>query len=187
MKKIYQRTCLNKDCKKKFTPVNATNIVCGYPCSIKYAQQLREKAEKKQKKDHNKWKKAEKEKLKTKSDYLKEAQVVFNLFIRTRDKGLPCISCDSVMTKKINASHYFNANNHHFVRFNEDNVHSSCEYCNQFLSGNLIEYRPRLIKKLGIDRLNELHLIARKTANYSIPELINIKQIYKEKLRVLNK
>jgi hypothetical protein len=75
--------------------------------------------------------------LMTLSDYLKLTQQVFNKWINLRDKGLPCISCDKPITGRVNASHFWNANNHYNVRFNEDNVHSSCITCNPFLSGNL--------------------------------------------------
>jgi len=36
---------------------------------------------------------AQKEKLKTRKDWLREAQAAFNSYIRERDRGLPCISC----------------------------------------------------------------------------------------------
>jgi hypothetical protein len=104
----------------------------------------------------------------TVQDYIKLAQQVFNKYINIRDKGLPCISCDKPITGRVNASHYFNANNHWNVRFNEFNVHSSCINCNQYLSGNLIEYRSRLINKIGIEQLTLLELEANKTRNFDI-------------------
>jgi hypothetical protein len=87
--------------------------------------------------------------------------------------------------KKVNASHYYNANNHYSVRFNEDNVHSACEYCNTYLSGNLIPYREALIKKIGLERFEYLESIANDTVKYSIPELIEMKVIYKDKIKQL--
>jgi CO dehydrogenase/acetyl-CoA synthase alpha subunit len=41
------------------------------------------------------------EDLKTTSDYLKIAQQVFNKFIRVRDAGLNCISCNKPCKKKM--------------------------------------------------------------------------------------
>ena len=110
---------------------------------------------------------------------LRSYRVIFNKFIRARDNGLPCISCGNPNMKKVNASHYYNANNHYAVRFNEDNVHSACEYCNTYLSGNLIPYREALIKKIGLERFEYLESIANDTMKYSIPELIELKVIYK--------
>jgi hypothetical protein len=123
--------------------------------------------------------------LMTLSDYLKLTQQVFNKWINIRDKGLPCISCDKPITGRVNASHFWNANNHYNVRFNEDNVHSSCITCNQFLSGNLLEYRTRLISKIGEQRFNILEAEARKTRKFTKEELREIMAIYKKKCKDL--
>jgi hypothetical protein len=121
--------------------------------------------------------------LMTLSDYIKLAQQVFNKYINLRDNGLPCISCDKPINGRINASHYFNANNHWNVRFNEFNVHSSCITCNQYLSGNLIEYRSRLINKIGIEQLTLLEAEANKTRKFTIDELKQIINKYKLKIK----
>lgn len=83
-----------------------------------------------------------------------KAQAMFNKWIRERDKGQQCISCDSYNTS--DASHYYSAGKHNNLRFNEDNVSSSCRRCNYYMSGNLIPYRERLIKKIGIERVEKL-------------------------------
>jgi hypothetical protein len=121
--------------------------------------------------------------LMTVQDYIKLAQQVFNKYINLRDNGLPCISCDKPINGRINASHYFNANNHWNVRFNEFNVHSSCITCNQYLSGNLIEYRSRLINKIGIEQLTLLEAEANKTRKFTIEELKEIIATYKKKCK----
>lgn len=124
-----------------------------------------------------------KEELMTVQDHVKLTQAVFNQYINLRDKRKPCISCFKPITGKVNASHYYNANNHWNVRFDEDNVHSSCITCNQFLSGNLIEYRKGLIQRIGLERLEELEHKANKTRNFSREELIQIREIYREKIK----
>jgi hypothetical protein len=134
------------------------------------------------------WKKTKakaKQDLMTLSDYLKLAQQVFNKWINLRDKGLACISCDKPITGRVNASHFWNANNHYNVRFNEDNVHSSCITCNQFLSGNLLEYRTRLISKIGIERFNILEAESKETRKFTKDELKEIINIYKLKIKQL--
>jgi len=121
--------------------------------------------------------------LLTIQDYIKLAQQTFNKYINLRDKKLPCISCGKPITGRVNASHYFNANNHWNVRFNEFNVHSSCITCNQYLSGNLIEYRKGLINKIGEEQLTLLELEANKTRKFTIEELKEIINIYKKKIK----
>jgi hypothetical protein len=120
----------------------------------------------------------------TASDWLKIAQQAFNKFIRERDKGQLCISCEQ-KPKKINAGHYFSAGGHSNVRFNEDNVHLQCEKCNQFLSGNLLNYQIGIEKRIGGERLLKLHELAHVTKKWTIEELKEIIKIYKEKLKIL--
>ena len=132
------------------------------------------------------WKKTKakmKNDLLTIQDYIKLAQQTFNKYINLRDKKLPCISCGKPITGRVNASHYFNANNHWNVRFNEFNVHSSCITCNQYLSGNLIEYRKGLINKIGEEQLTLLELEANKTRKFTIEELKETINTYKQKIR----
>ena len=172
---IKTRKC--KYCKAQFQPYTTLQKNCFEPdCVTAWVQETKEKN----------WKR-KKAKLKmdlmTLSDYIKLAQQVFNKWINLRDKGLPCISCDKPINGRVNASHYFNANNHWNVRFNEFNVHSSCITCNQYLSGNLIEYRSRLINKIGIEQLTLLELEANKTRKFTIEELKQIINTYKLKIK----
>ena len=85
-----------------------------------------------------------------------KAQKVFNAFIRERDKDLWCISCGSFNTA--HASHFYAAGKYTGLCFDVDNVHLSCVKCNTFESGNLHEYRKRLLIKIGEKRLKELDL-----------------------------
>jgi hypothetical protein len=78
----------------------------------------------------------------------------FRKFVRERDKGEKCISCDSYNTS--DASHYFSAGKFPALEFDPDNCHLACRKCNYFLSGNLLQYRENLIKKIGIERLEKL-------------------------------
>ena len=120
--------------------------------------------------------------LLNRNKWAKGAQQIFNKYIRLRDKGKVCISCQKP-PKKENAGHFFNANNHYNVRFNESNVHLQCEHCNTFLSGNLINYRTNLIKKIGEDELTKLEAEANKTRKFTKEELKEIIETYKQKLK----
>ncbi len=120
--------------------------------------------------------------LMTVQDYIKICQQVFNKYIRLRDKSSPCISCQNKPLKE-NAGHFYNANNHWNVRFDERNVHLQCEHCNTFLSGNLIYYRENLLKKIGIEEFENLSAEAMKTRKYTIEELKDIIAQYKKKIK----
>lgn len=152
-----QKYCFNPDC------------VTAWINDIKTKQWAKKKAQ--LKKD-----------LMTIQDYVKIAQQVFNKYIRLRDKNNNCISCNQ-KPKKINAGHFYNSNNHWSVRFDERNVHLQCEHCNTYLSGNLIQYRENLIKKIGIDEFEDLSSKANETRKFTIEELKEIIDTYKKKIK----
>jgi hypothetical protein len=123
-----------------------------------------------------------KQDLKTLQDWLKETQTIFNKYIRLRDNGLTCVSCQ-LPPKKKNAGHYFSSGGHSNVRFDEDNVHLQCEACNTFLSGNLLNYQIGIQKKIGAQKLLELQERAHVTKKWTIDELKEIIKEYKSKIK----
>lgn len=132
-----------KVCRKLFTPVySTTQQVCSAKCSVLFAR-------KKQRREWESYARREKEKLKTKREWLKDLQKVFNAYIRKRDEGKPCISCGS-LTGKRDAGHYRSVGSCPELRFNEMNVHAQCVSCNQHQHGNLIAYRKGLIERYGV-------------------------------------
>ena len=125
--------------------------------------------------------KERREALKTRADYLREAQAAFNSFIRKRDEKLPCISCGRFHTGSYDAGHYRSVGAMSSLRFDETNCHKQCVPCNQFKSGNILEYRLGLIKKIGqaaVDYLENDH----PPLALSIEEIKAVKATYKEKL-----
>jgi hypothetical protein len=167
-----------KNCKDKFEPKTFLQKYCFKDeCMRVFVEKTKEKAWKEKKKKMQ-------QELETIQDYVKMAQIIFNKYIRLRDKGQVCISCQKKPLKE-NAGHFFNANNHWNVRFNEENCHLQCEHCNTYLSGNLIEYQRNLIHKIGIDKYHELEAEARKTRKFTKEELKERMAIYKKRCKEL--
>ena len=165
-----------KYCKSLFQPITTLQKNCFEPdCVAEWINDVKQKN----------WKR-KKAKLKldlmTVQDYVKLAQQVFNKYIRLRDAGNVCISCQKKPLKE-NAGHFYNANNHWSVRFDERNVHLQCEHCNTYLSGNLIYYRENLLKKIGIQEFENLSAEANKTRKFTIEELKEIINTYKKKIK----
>jgi len=139
-------------------------------------------------KDWTKEKAVRKKALLSHSEWLNLLQVTFNTFIRFRDKNEGCISCG---TKKWDiqyaAGHFWTVGGFGNVRFDEDNVHKQCnKTCNKEKSGNIIEYRPRLIEKIGLERFEALEFRARnKSGKLSIPEIEDKIRHYKEQIKTL--
>lgn len=122
--------------------------------AIKRKQAAKEKAERKHLRER-------KQALKTKGEWLKEAQAAFNRFIRFRDLGKECISCEAILTEKevgggYDAGHYLSRGARGQLRFDEDNCHGQCKRCNRYLSGNIAPYRIKLIARIGIESVLRL-------------------------------
>lgn len=129
-----------------------------------------------------------KESLLTHKDYLKLLQTAFNAYIRSRDRNLPCISCGRHINKtNTHASHYFSVGSYPNLRFNEDNVHSSCNHCNLHLHGNITEYSIRLPKKIGIERFEALKSSRNEPLKLTIPEIRELINKYKLEVKKMNK
>lgn len=181
-RKLRKRKC--KTCKEWFIPKADWQKVCGkVECAISYAKT---ETRKQQEQTKRAFRQSDKSKLKEKAQYW------FNRFIRLRDKNLPCISCDydwtgSATQRQAHASHYMSVSKSAKLRFNEYNVHKSCQICNTHLSGNLAEYRIRLINKIGLEKVEELERVANESepCKYTIEDLKKIIVIYKEKCKTM--
>lgn len=177
--------CKNKNCGKEIVnPRSTTQQVCGLSCAIEYSKI---KAERKAANDAKQVKREYREakvKAKTRSDWLRETQAAFNAFIRARDEREPCISCGRHHLGQYHAGHYLTVGARPELRFNEQNVHKQCSACNNYLHGNLINYRIELIKRIGIDEVEGLES-CHDPMKYTIEDLQRIKKHYKQKLKEL--
>jgi len=102
-----------------------------------------------------------KERLKTRSDRMRDAQAAFNRYIRARDRGKPCICCgrsqgDIKHGGAVDAGHYRSRGSAPGLKFNLFNCHSQLAYCNRYLSGNAVGYRAGLIERIGLERVERL-------------------------------
>jgi len=173
-----------KVCRAEFTKRSMTHKACSPECSLILVNQAKEKEKAKvERLDRVKTKKAL-ESLKTRSDWMKDAQKVFNEFIRERDKADPCISCQRFHQGQYHAGHYLSTGARPNLRFVENNVHKQCQPCNTHLSGNLINYRINLIEKLGVEAVVRLETDF-EPKKYTIDDLKEIIIIYRKKVKML--
>jgi hypothetical protein len=126
-------------------------------------------------------------KTKTVGKLKKELQVIVNQYIRLRDEGKPCISCGSYNT--LQAGHFFAVGGYDGLRFDEDNIHGECARCNCWDESHLILYADNLKSKIGEHDFNALKQRAadykRNGYKFSRPELLELIEIYKKKVRIL--
>lgn len=132
-----------------------------------------------------------KEALKTVPDLIKEAQIAFNAFIRERDRqaGHACISSGRPLDwsgNAVDAGHYRSTGAASHLRFHEDNCHAQSKHDNQFLAGNAVDYRIRLVARIGLARVEALEA-DNQVRKWSRQELIAIRDEYRLKNKKLKK
>lgn len=175
-----------KHCKDKFIPKQFLQKYCMEKdeCISEFLKGMRSKNAKEVKKKEAVEKKKTLDQLKTRSQWLEDLEYWFNRFIRLRDADLPCISCGTVEFVKYDAGHFWPAGNYSFLRFHEDNVHKQCSnFCNKNKHGNLGEYRPRLINKIGLERVTWLDENRHKDLDLTIEDIKEKIIYYKQKCR----
>jgi hypothetical protein len=174
-----------KGCREVFTADRPMQVVCSYLCAIDISKKMAAKAVRADKKET----KLKLDALQTKPQLVKKAQTAFNAYIRARDVGKTCISCDKPLDGGANtfdAGHYRSVGSAPHMRFVEDNVHGQCKHCNNWLAGNHVEYRKRLVERIGEKQLDllESDSVLRK---YTREGLIEIARQYNAMARQLTK
>lgn len=150
------RVC--KACRERFIPELPGALVCSEPCSMTYAVSARGKAEKRAKIKERKADAVKREKQKTPTKHESECRAIVQKIARIRDRNDGCISCHMGADYQgmWHGSHFRPAGNNAAVQFHLWNIHKSCAQCNVFKGGNLGAYRPRLVEKIGADRVEWL-------------------------------
>lgn len=132
-----------------------------------------------------------KEKLKTRSDYIKECQIAFNAYVRNRDYDRPCISCGALLgTGRVggdaDCGHYRSVGSAPHLRFEPTNAHAQCKKCNRYLGGRAVDYRLGLLGRIGLEAVEKLEA-DQEPRHYSIPDLIALRDEFRLKTKELHK
>ena len=185
------KKCAVRTCRKSFVPKSSHETWCSAECRevlalahLRKQQESRAKAERKQHREA-------KQRLKTKGDHLREAQAAFNAYIRERDRvaGHPCISSGKPLdwsANAVDAGHYRSRGSAPHLRFDERNCHAQSKQENRFLSGNVVDYRINLIKRIGLEAVEALES-DQSERHYTIEDLKAVKAKYREKTRELKR
>jgi len=83
---------------------------------------------------------------------LKKVEKVFNAWIRKRDEGKNCITCENLGDQ---AGHYWPVR-YSGVRFDEMNVHIQESGCNKWKHGDQARFRMMLVLRHGEEAVKEL-------------------------------
>ena len=136
-------------------------------------------------------KKPEKKKSPSLPTLVDRLDKVFSKYIRLRD-AMPggmfrCISCGRIKPIEQADCGHFHSRTHMSTRFDEDNCHAECRYCNRFSADHIIGYRENLIRKIGSQRFLLLEVKAHETRKWSHFELEQLAKYYKALVDKLQK
>jgi len=149
--------------------------VCSVPCAVADVRKTKTRLFRQETRER-------KRAIKTQGQWVQEVQVEFNRYIRARDAGHPCISCGRSSGAKVNAGHYRPVGGFPELRFNELNCHLQCEFCNNYKSGNLSDYRFFLIGRIGLSLVEWLETY-HAPAKWKVDELKALKKYYNQRAR----
>lgn len=175
------KTC--KVCRSKFTPRTPLQVACGMECAIEQGKRITAAQKAKQDRLERAETKRKLEEHKPLEYWLKKAEAACNAYIRERDPDV-CISCGVTSSSAWQAGHFVSVGANRTLRFNEDNIHKQCIHCNMHKGSNALEYRPRLIAKIGLERVEWLegwHAPVKMTREAAQ----EVEQFYKRKLKEL--
>lgn len=198
--KLKPRDC--PECDVEFIPRNGFQKTCPSPvCALRYhKRQETEKRERSQRRRDRDWKRANK----PVRDLLKDAQGAVNAFVRFRDEGQPCISCNATQAEverdqhwKVggawDAGHYRTRAAASHLRFNLFNLHRQCKHCNggngkyQNFGGReetvRSAYRANLAEKIGENLVERLEC-DNEPRTFDRDYLERITVIFRKRLRL---
>jgi len=172
-------------CKAPATLRINLKLFCSIDCAVSWSKLHADKSKAKKQKEFNAETRQRKQKLKTRQEWLKDAQTVFNKFIRLRDEGLPCVSCGRFHEGQWHAGHYLSVGSHPELRFEPSNVFRQCMPCNSHLSGNQVNYRIELIKRIGLEKVEWLEG-KHEPLKLTVEEIKELIAEYKQKIKQLS-
>jgi hypothetical protein len=159
-----------RHCKVRMPEDKARHVLhdeCFQPWLTK---QLSKQAAAREKKDRAEFRER-KERAKRTSKWEEECRTIVQAIARIRDKDDGCISCHLPATwgGQWHGSHFRSHGAASAVQFHLWNIHKSCSSCNRDKGGNIIAYRPRLVEKIGqekVDWLMSQNQIVRHSVDY---------------------
>lgn len=173
-----------KFCKQPATQRFGLNYFCNPECAYNHSRAIQAKRASKESSERRRRDRERLSQLKSRSEWMREAQTWFNKYIRLRDAGLPCVSCGRFHEGQWHAGHYLSVGAHPELRFNELNVWRQCQPCNAHLSGNQINYRKELVNRIGQDAVEQLEG-PHEPLKLTVDEIKELIKTYKSKVKAL--
>lgn len=183
---LQARTQKCKTCRQLCTRNKRGKFVCSIDCEAVFGLVLAEKNKRIEAKRQASLDRLDtatrKAKSKKNTQYADDVQKKVNSYVKWRDWGENCISCNKPHTTVgvRNASHFKSRGASSFLRFNLWNIHMSCYRCNAKQGGNILEYLPKLMQKIGPEKVDFL-MSAPKSREYTKEYLVRFKNVFHRK------
>ena len=177
-----------KVCQTEYTKTRPLQKVCSPMCALEISKTIQKKIVAKEQAKDRKETRQKLDAMQTKPELVKKAQTAFNAYIRARDAGKPCISCEKPLGSEPNtydAGHFRSVGSAPHMRFVDDNVHGQCKHCNNYLGGNVLAYRKGLIERIGLTRVEQIEADT-TLRKYTHEGLREIATQYREMARQVN-
>jgi hypothetical protein len=180
---------MKRKCKICRAPAIFQNSQMAAFCSQECAAQLAIRALEKKRKAETRQRKAALNE--TVGNCTRRAAEAFHIWIRWRDRDLPCISCGKSGQAVVqwDAGHYRSRGAAPELRFEPLNVHKQCSACNRgsvrYAKANIsvmAAYRENLIARIGLEAVEWLEG-SHEPKRYRVEELKKIAAYYRKKLR----
>lgn len=204
LKEVKQKTC--KACGDKFRPSLSTQKACSVACALELAKQPEgQKVARKAIADRERREiQVRKEKLKTRSDYVQEAEKAVRDYRRTYELGIGsgCISCGKTQEEiqaaqgwktggAFDAGHFLGKGARPELRMEPMNIWLQCKGCNAGSSkyarkGATVSqgFRTGLIERIGLEAVEALEA-DHTPRKHTIEDLKAIKAEYRAKIKQL--
>lgn len=179
-------------CKVVFEPTRSMQKVCSAPCAAAWAKKLADQKAARAKRDERKSFREAKARLKTRGEWIREAQAAVNKVARLRDilAGHGCISCGAKPQQKyggtFDAGHYRSVGSAPHARFYLPQIRGQCVRCNRDLGGSAVNFRKGLVERIGVERVEEIESM-QWTAKWSVEYLQRLKKVMNKKARRLER
>lgn len=179
-----------KVCNHLFWPKRSSmERTCSPPCAIIDIKSDGYKVH--VKKVNRKEYRKEKEKIKTIKTVYVEEQKSINAYVRERDKGKGCISCDSPEYQE--AGHFFAIGSKYQCnpfRLDARQIMGQCTHCNHFVGGgNRAGYERGIIERYGQEYLDNLYKLKYDADNnperWTKEDIRQYGKVYRKKTRDL--
>lgn len=183
-----KRKCRRPGCGAAYRPRSSFQKACSPDCALALVKIQNRKKElleiQKKKRQQREEDRRTRDRLKTRSKWLQETQVLFNRWIRMTKMG-PCITCGVADTpvNPIQAGHFHSVGSRPWLRFEILNVWPQCTRCNMHKSGDTAQFRKILEANLSEKEMEMLDGPGR--SDWSIDEIKEIKQDLQAKIKAL--